>query len=103
MKIDCGKYILNTDANRNMWIEEKFTGKDAKGNDIESTRRVAGYLSNFNELSSDFLKNKLCAADSDNLIDVLIVLRHAEDEIDVIFNRYKEELEKYKNIVIIDE
>lgn len=92
MRIDCGKYILNTDQNENMWIEEKFIGKDKNKNEKESTRMVAGYLRTFESLAKDFLKKKVASVESEQLIDVLNALKQAELEIDGIYIKYKEEL-----------
>ena len=44
MKIDCGKYILQTDSFKNMWIEEKYMGETKDKEPKEATRRVSGYL-----------------------------------------------------------
>ena len=62
MRIDCGKYILLTDSIENMWIEEKFNGKD-KNKPKESTR-VSGYVK-FHQLVR-FCTN-MCGGDEENI------------------------------------
>ena len=93
MRIDCGKYILLTDVNENMWIEEKFMGKDKDDNPKESTRRVSGYLTKFHQLADDFTHKYICGGDEENIYEVLANLKEAEQEIKIIAESYKKYLD----------
>lgn len=92
MRIECGNYILMTDSCCNIWIEEKYMGKDKEDNPKEYTKRITGYLHDFSSLTKDFLNKKLCGSDAENMVDVLNELNIAKKEIDEIYNRYKVEL-----------
>lgn len=97
MKIDCGKYILQTDSFKNMWIEEKYMGETKDKEPKESTRRVSGYLMNIHDLAQDFMEKGFYGADVDNMNDLLAKLRMLQDEIDIIANKYNEtELKKHR-------
>lgn len=100
MKIDCGKYVLYTDANENHWIEElydyKVKNKEGIEEDKQGYRRVAGFVGTFEALARDFLKRKLSSDESDCLEKVLDNLVLAEREIDEIYLKYKNELKGTK-------
>lgn len=92
MKIDCGKYILQTDDLKNMWIEEKYIGMAKDKTPKEATKRVSGYLTNIYALAQDFLEKRLYGADEENIKEVLDVLCQAQKHIDEIVRKYKEEI-----------
>lgn len=91
MKIDCGKYILQTDDLKNMWIEEKYMGETKDGTPKEATKRVSGYLTNIHNLAHDFLEKRLYGAEEENIKCVLDALCQAQNDIDEIVRKYKEE------------
>ena len=90
MKIDCGKYILQTDSFKNMWIEEKYMGETKDKEPKEATRRVSGYLNNIESLSKDFLEKKLYGSDEEQIVNVMNELKQAQNDIDLIVKKYKE-------------
>ena len=94
MKITHGKYTLVTDSLKNMWIEETYTGKTKDEQEKEYTKRITGYFQDFSSLARDFLKKELCSSDAELVKNALVTLQHAENEIENIYSRYKEELAK---------
>lgn len=94
MRIECGKYILQTDSFENMWIEEKYIGETKDGKPKEATKRVSGYLTKIDALAHDFLNKGLYGADVDNMNDLLAKLVELQGGIDEICKKYKEEKSK---------
>lgn len=70
-EIRIGKYIIKGDG-LCLWIEEEYIGKKKDGTDGKrATKRVAGYVSNYEELFEDFVDVKARSAVAKEVKDVL--------------------------------
>lgn len=65
-EITVGKYRVRSD-NYNLWIDEEITNK--KGN--TTTKRVAGYCSNYTQLLKSFMDNGFRNSDARNVKELL--------------------------------
>ena len=70
MKIQAGKYILNSDS-LSMWVEEEYKGKDSKGRTRMQTRRISGYHNNFKALLESFCARRIGSSAAENMKDLL--------------------------------
>ena len=70
-EIKIGKYIIKGDG-MCLWIDEEYVGqrKDGKAGK-PTTKRVAGYVSNYEELFKDFIDVKARSAEAREVKDVL--------------------------------
>lgn len=77
MRIQTGKYILNSDA-YSMWIDEEYKTKTGK----VATKRVAGYCNSPMLLLRDFRDKRVTGSDARNMDDMLVVLKETLDEVE---------------------
>lgn len=70
-EIKIGKYIIKGDG-LCLWIDEEYVGKRKDGKEgKKATKRVAGYVSNYEELFKDFIDVKARSAEAREVKDVL--------------------------------
>lgn len=70
-EIKIGKYTIKGDG-LCLWIDEEYIGKRKDGKEgKKATKRVAGYVSNYEELFEDFIDVKARSAEAREVKDVL--------------------------------
>ena len=80
-EIKIGKYIIKGDG-LCLWIDEEYIGKRKDGTPGKAaTKRVAGYVSNYEELFEDFVDSKARSADATQVKDVLKQFSEIEADI----------------------
>lgn len=93
-----GAYVLNHDAQGNLWIDKKGMGVNKKGEEIEVVSRFTGYYSAYyiKELIKDFLSN--CKrVDVSEITQAFDELQKLEKAIDDIAERITKE---WKDIIL---
>ena len=75
MKIQAGKYIINSDA-YSMWIDEEYRTKSGK----TATKRIAGYCNDVGQLLRDFRNKKVNDSDAETMDGLMVTLKNALDE-----------------------
>ena len=94
MKIQVGKYIINSDS-RNWWIEEEYevTKGDTKGK--IKIRNITGYCWTFERCLKNFRERTLGESGATTLLELLEALRSVFEDMDAI-NRAKFEADVKK-------
>lgn len=95
MNIETEKYILKGDG-LCMWIEQKYIGKDRKGNEKISTRRVTGYLTSFDQLLKSFVNRKTRGLDSQGMTSLLEDVSKIEEDLNELADGIGKALERQK-------
>lgn len=87
MKIQVGKYIINSDS-RNWWLEEEYvvTKGDTKGK--IKIRNITGYCWTFEKCLQTFRERTLGESGATTLLELLEALRSVFEDMDAI-NRAK--------------
>ena len=84
MKIQAGKYFVNTDSNNNTWITELvLNAKTGK----EYEKRVSGYYGDLKSALANMLKRCVYGSDTTNLTETIDTIENTlNDAVSIIKN-----------------
>lgn len=90
MKIEIGKYTINSDS-MNMWIDEKKESKKKDGTIGTTTVKVAGYSRTTEELLESFMNYKTRDSEAETVRKLLQDVKEIRDDIEKMIKSIKEE------------
>ena len=94
MKIQVGKYILNSEK-LNWWIDEEYEISKGKHKGETDIRRLTGYCWTFEKCLKSFREQTLGESEATTLLELLEALRSVFEDMDAI-NRAKFEADVKK-------
>ena len=87
MEIEVGRYVIKSDQNC-MWIEERYIGENKAGEAKEQTRRVSGYMRNFEQLLESFMEQRIRGTKANNVKEVLSEFASIEADLKEMIKEY---------------
>lgn len=99
MKIQVGKYIINSDS-RNWWIEEEYavTKGDTKGK--IKIRNITGYCWTFEKCLQTFRERTLGASEATTLTQLLEALQRLFGDMDTLNRaKFEADLDELKEMI----
>lgn len=86
-EIRIGKYIIKG-AGLCLWIDEEYIPKKKDGTDgKKTTKRVAGYVSNYEELYADFVDTKFRSAEAQTVKELLKQIAETEKDLKLLVSK----------------
>lgn len=99
MKIQIGKYIINSDSH-NWWIDEEYQISKGKNKGTTDVRHLTGYCWTFERCLQTFRERTLGANEATTLTELLEVLQRLFGDMDTLNRaKFEADLNKLKEMV----